>query len=120
MNADDGLVGRVTLVGWALLAVGWLALTVVDASIVPAKLAFGVALVVAGIGGTAAAGSPVLTGLATGVFFLVGATAFALSMVDPAVVPVEEDTLSLVGTVTVLAALVLVLAGRLDGDGTAT
>jgi len=107
---------RVAVAGWALLALGWLALTVTNAALVPARLAFGLALVIAGIGGVAAAGSPFRARLTAGVFFVVGGAAFALSVADPARLPLGESTLSLVGNLAVLAALVLVLAGRRDGD----
>lgn len=119
MSVDDALVRRATLAGWVVLAVAWLVLTVTDATLVPAKLAFGIALVFAGVAGTAA-GSRVRTRLAAGGFLVVGGAAFALSVVGTAGLPVGEYTLSLTGNIAVLAALALVLAGRLDDDGTAT
>ncbi|QLH82629.1 hypothetical protein [Halosimplex pelagicum] len=119
MNVDDALVRRAIVAWWALLAVGWLALAVTDATGALAfdleDLALGLAVVVGGAGVVVLAGTDEQARRLAGALLVVGGTALVVTTVGVTGLPVASGTLSLVADLTILGAMLLVLSNRLGG-----
>jgi|GEM_PF-6998819 len=120
MNVDDALVRRAIVAWWALLAVGWLALAVTDATGALAfdleDLALGLAVVVGGAGVVVVAATDERARRLAGALLVVGGTALVVTTVGVAGLPVASGTLSLVSDLTFLGATLLaLLSNRLGG-----